>query len=333
MNRDNNTIWEIIERIQNNTASEDDRIMYENWLNEDEENKKVNELLWQVGYKMPKNIDAIKTNAYLKIQTVIKMDVMKRRMMIWRYSAVSSFALLFILSILFFSNRVLFKNKVVNLEIQTSYGQKTKTILPDKSVVYLYGGSSIQYPSAFRGDERIVQLRGEAYFEVEKDTKHPFIVETGILNVKVYGTHFSVKSYTEDSTFEAILVEGSVGLYNIDKGPELLRLKPNQKVVYHKDSHKLVLQNVNASQEISWINGRYYFKRETLSTIARQLERNFNIPIRIVSPELNDRLYAGYFDKNKSIFQILQTITLHSDFAYKLKNDTIIIYRLHNRPD
>jgi transmembrane sensor len=333
MNRENNMIWEIIERIHNNTASEDDRIMYENWLNENEENKKVITLLWQVGYKMPKDIDAIKSNAYQKILTAIKMDKMKRRMMIWRYSAVSSFTLLFILSVSIFINRIAFKNKVVNLEIQTSYGQKTKTILPDQSVVYLYGGSSIQYPSSFQGGARIVKLRGEAYFDVEKDTKHPFIVETGTLNVKVYGTHFSVKSYTEDSTLETILVEGSVGLYNIDQGPELLRLKPNQKAIYNKDSRKIVLQNVNASQETSWIKGQYYFKRETLSAIARELERNFNIPIRIVSPGLNDKLYAGYFDKNKSIFQIMRTMTLHSDFAYKLKNDTIVIYSIPNKPN
>lgn len=328
MNMDNDKIWEIIERVQNNTSSEDDRIIYENWLNESEENRRLSALLMRVEYKMPGNEAEIKTNAYKKIQSVVQEEKNIRRLKIWRYSAVASIALLIAVSVFMFSNRTQSHTDEIFLETQVPYGQRTKITLADNTVVFLNAGSYLKYPPRFVGKTRKVTLIGEAYFEVAKNAEHPFIVEAGSLDIKVYGTHFSIKAYPEEDIVETTLVEGSVGLCGPDGRAEMVRLKPNQKALFNRHTNKIQLQTVNAILETSWKDGRYYFKKETLPVIARKLERNFNIPIRIVSPGLNNRVYAGLFDKNKTIYQIMDLITRHNDFTYRLKNDTIVIYSL-----
>lgn len=328
INMDNDKILEIIEKIQNNTLSEDEKIIYENWLNESEENRRLSGFLMQVEYKAPENEAEIKANAYKRVLSVVREEKIVRRLKIWRYSAVASIALLITVSLFKFFSPSQNHRDEVYLETQVQYGQRTKVTLPDHTIVVLNAGSYLKYPPRFEGKTRKVTLKGEAYFEVAKDAEHPFIVETGSLDVKVYGTHFSIKSYPEEDIVETTLVEGSVGLFDTKGSTEMVRLKPNQKALFNKQTNKLQLQTVNALLETSWKEGRYYFKKETLPVIARTLERSFNIPIRIATPELNNRVFAGLFDRNKTIYQIMDLITMHNDFTYRVKNDTIIIYSM-----
>lgn len=106
--------------------------------------------------------------------------------------------------------------------------------LPDHTEVTLNRYSSLTYPERFKGDTREVQLQGEAYFEVAKDARHPFIVQAQEVNVKVLGTHFNVEAYQPDASIKTTLLEGRVAV-NIPHTGEEMVLSPNESAIYDKE--------------------------------------------------------------------------------------------------
>lgn len=323
-------IWEIIEQVLNGNSTEYTNRLLEDWMNSSNENRKAFEALKKIGFKYPSNFQEIKSNSFAKLQSRIIEEKTQRKLIIWRYSAVASIAILIACTFfgLFFYKSDSF-NKVPIIETKIPFGQKSKITLPDGTIVLLNSGSYLKYPVQFTGGQRKLFLKGEAYFEVTKDAKHPFIVETDLINIKVFGTHFNVKSYPEDNLFETILVEGSVGIYKSmnDNEKDIVRLLPNQKATYNRRTNKIDLINANAELAVTWKEGNHYFENATLATITKELERSFNVPIVINSSELQNTAFFGLFDKKKSVYQILDGIAKYGNFSYKLRNDTIVIQK------
>lgn len=322
----NNDIWEIIASMLNgDQISPEDMDVFNNWLAADESNRKTFETIQNSRHPQKELDKAGKEKIYAKIETSIQADRGIRRINYWAYSAVASIAILLTLTISHFTRDKL--NAASFIEVNIPYGVKSKVSLPDKTEVYLNSGSSLKYPATFSGNKRLVYLKGEAYFNVNKNPDQPFIVKTESLSVKVFGTHFNVKAYPEEDFFETTLLEGSVGVYRkeIDNA---LKLIPNQKLTYNRLSNKAGIIIVDAELTASWKDGKYYFEKETLQSIACKLERNFNIPVRITSPDLNKELFSGLFDKSKTIYQILDIMKLYKSFNYRSKNDTISIYKI-----
>ena len=130
---------------------------------------------------------------------------------------------------------------------------ETRTVrLPDGSSVMLNHYSSLSYPEKFQSDKREVELNGEAYFEVSKDPKHPFIVQTETIDVQVLGTHFNVDAYHDNLDVKTTLLSGSVAVSNKSKSVRMV-LKPNEIAIYNKVEEKLTRKVLeNAEDEISW---------------------------------------------------------------------------------
>src|SRR6185312_193071 len=114
-------------------------------------------------------------------------------------------------------------------------GTKSKIILPDGTVVRLNSSSKLTYNNDFNENVREVNLEGEAFFDVTKDAKHPFIVHTSNIDIRVLGTLFNVKSYEQDPTIETTLLRGSIEVFNKNdaSAPKVI-LKPNEKMIYRK---------------------------------------------------------------------------------------------------
>lgn len=113
----------------------------------------------------------------------------------------------------------------------TSRGLKKTLLLPDSTHVTMYADSKLSYPGSFKGDIREVQLSGEAFFDVAEDHRHPLIVHTGKMNIKVLGAAFNVKSYPEDEASETILFHGSIEVTLTDRPADRIILKPSEKLV------------------------------------------------------------------------------------------------------
>lgn len=153
------------------------------------------------------------------------------------------------------------------VSVSTPLGVKSDVVLPDGSRVRLNGGTRIVYPALF-GDERRVEVDGEAYFEVEHDARRPFVVVTGQVVSTVLGTTFNVHAYSEDENYQITLATGSL---LVDGGPESrsVRLRPGEQGFFERTSGLLSLRRVNVEQVLSWQEDRLYFRAEPLASIDR----------------------------------------------------------------
>lgn len=214
----------------------------------------------------------------------------------------------------------------VYTETTTPLGVTSRLILADGTTVTLNGGSKLSYPASFTGKERRVTLSGEGFFEVSKDAKRPFIVNSQKLSVKVLGTKFCFTSYPDDMNTVVTLEEGSVKALPLDK--------PNQNGIVLETAQQLILnnytgefqcRNVATEEYTSWMDGVLYFRNNTLDEIAKILERKFNVNIRIVSEEMKNDRYFAHFGNGENLDQILKLLSRKRSWRYEYKNGTIEI--------
>lgn len=318
-------IWEIIEEVLNGIPTSEEKQLFDSWINENGKNQNIFNTLKNIGLKKdPASGNEVKEKAYAQIQKTISREKATHKLKIWLYSAAASIALILAVKFAVFHFRPSFSPQVAYIETGASLGQKMKIVLSDSTVVFLNSGSKLKYPALFSGKQRMVFLEGEAYFEVSKDRKHPFVVNTGVINIQVFGTHFNVKAYHDEDLVETTLIEGSVGLTRKNDGKNRIMLKPNQKAVYSRKEKNISICKVDGELSTLWKDGKCYFDNETFESIIKNLERNFNVVIRINSESLKHKKYSGFFI-NKNVFQLLDAMKLHDNFNYKQNHDTIII--------
>jgi transmembrane sensor len=325
MVEENRDIFEVISSVLNGSATSEEKQLLENWINESEGNRKTFESFSRLGYvgNMDRSVFA-KRHVYDKVMNKIMIYRNRKKIQLWQYLAAASVLLLFITGTWLFVRISSNDNKVSVIETQNSLGIKSKITLSDGTVVYLNTGSRITYPSRFTGNKRLVNLTGEAYFEVAKDKEHPFIVKTDSLSIQVMGTHFDVKAYNEDDEITATLAEGSISISG--NCLSSIVMKPDQQLVYMKKDGKFLIRMVDAKSYSTWKDGEFYFEKENFPDIARKLEREFNITINIKSDALRKEIFSGEIEKGKNINQILDIMKRHRHFNYKIERDTITIF-------
>lgn len=205
--------------------------------------------------------------------------------------------------------------------LSTPTGGQYNIVLADGTKVFLNAVSSIKYPTHFNGDQRIVELNGEAYFEVAKDKSKPFIVKSGDQNIEVLGTHFNVHAYTNESVVKTTLLEGSVAVsYKNQKAI----LKPGQQANVSDKFAKIAIKQVDTEAAIAWKNGRFKFDNADLKTVMRQLERWYGIKTEYHGDVSDVRFNGGTF-MNKNLSEVLKVLEL-SNIKFKVEGKTIIVY-------
>ncbi|NOY95585.1 MAG: DUF4974 domain-containing protein [Chlorobi bacterium] len=222
-------------------------------------------------------------------------------------------------------NEVIVDNKKLDLSngdtessvvVQTliPYGSHSKIILDDSTVVYLNAGSKLIHPSRFEGKKREVVLFGEAYFDVSKNPEKPFIVKTSSLSIKVLGTKFNVSSYPEDNYIQTVLEEGSVSVMrnNSSLFEKEILLKPNQMLLFNKESQKSKIEYANIEFYTLWKEGLLKFKDQDLSRVIKQLERYYNITIKFGDPFDGLIKISGKLDLNGSRKEVFEYISIVS---------------------
>lgn len=197
-------------------------------------------------------------------------------------------------------------------------GQRTFITLADGSTVWLNARSSLQYPTTFNKKDRTVILKGEAFFDVEKNEDMPFIVKTEKYDIKVLGTEFNVEAYPDHKEFSTTLISGSVEISETDK-PETVLLKPDQKAVY-KDG-VLSVENIDNMNSTLWKDGLICFKDETFSTIFRKFEQCYGVQIDINNPALSAHKFTGKFRQSDGIDYALRVLQKSVEFNYKKEID------------
>ena len=204
-------------------------------------------------------------------------------------------------------------------QIVVPYGKRSKLFLPDGSTLWINSGSLISYASNF-STNRILNVQGEVYLEVKKDVAHPFVVKTNRLEVTVLGTSFNVTDYASDSESAVVLVRGSVDV-NIGNTVRK-RLVPNQRL--SNDHGKVNVDQVDVDKYICWKDDLMNCNGQKLNDILKSLARYYAVKIE-VSGNLKEELYYGNLDLNRTLEDVLATISLTTPLQIVKRNDVFYI--------
>lgn len=243
-------------------------------------------------------------------------------------------------------------------EVFAKPGAKSKIILPDGTVVWLNSGSKIYYAPQFKDSIRSVELDGEAFFDVVKDAKHPFVVHTSGIDIRVLGTAFNVKSYESDPTIETTLIRGLIEVVkkNENLGSKII-VRPHEKLIFNKEDHSLISSSINeginnkgtaASNSIkiistkisivsipntvpdtelvetAWIYNKLIVDGETFAEFAKKMERWYNVHIVFQNQNVEAYRFHSVFEK-ESLEQALKALQLTASFNYKINGNDIEI--------
>jgi transmembrane sensor len=205
-------------------------------------------------------------------------------------------------------------------------GSQTKIILPDSSIVWLNSASSLKYNKAYGKKSREVTLDGEGYFEVANKDVPPFVVRTSALTVNVLGTVFNVRAYTEDENVTVNLINGSVNLSLPTTGsPGMYRMKPNEQVVFNKQTQQFESSQTDATRSALWTTGKLCFVDATFGQITRDLERKYDVAIQIADNSIKSEMFSGSIDINLSLKEVLDYIDVDKKFTIRQQGDTLVI--------
>jgi len=207
----------------------------------------------------------------------------------------------------------------VNMII-TPKGGEYKVQLPDGSVVWLNAGTSLRYPSFFSGKERIVELDGEAYFEVAKNPAKPFIVKSAQGNVRVLGTHFNIRAYKAEGVMKTTLAEGSVVL---QQNGTAEKLQPGESGTITQNSNAIAVAAANVSQDLAWKDGWFYFDKTPLQEIMAQIGRWYDIDVRYEG-NVTEKRFVGKINRNARLAEVLNILRL-SDLHFTMQEKVLIV--------
>ena len=218
-------------------------------------------------------------------------------------------------------------DKLVYNEIKIPYGKTFHIALSDGTTVYMNAGSSLKFPVQFiKGHNREVTLEGEAFFEVTKDKKHPFVVKTRGVDVRVLGTKFNVSSYKEDAEINTVLVEGSVSLSNGANPKQKTLLVPGEKGSWSAGKQAIAVEKVDTRIYTEWMTGEIVFRKATFKEMVTKLERSYNVTIESNNQALLDKKFNASFNKNiESIDEVLDAMSKIQQFSYQRKGNEIKI--------
>jgi len=204
--------------------------------------------------------------------------------------------------------------------LATPRGGQYQLVLPDGSKVWLNASSSIHFPTAFTGNQRDVELTGEAYFEVAKNKEKPFHVNVKGMQVEVLGTHFNVNAYGDEGNIKTSLLEGSV---KIKSGQASGLLKPGEQAILGGNVNKIEIKKADMSEVMAWKNGLFQFDDAGITTIMQEISRWYDVEI-VYQGEIPVRRFEGKISRDAQLSDVLKILEL-SDVKFKVEGRTIVV--------
>lgn len=213
-------------------------------------------------------------------------------------------------------------------KLETANGQRKQISLEDGTQIWLNPQSSITYPDHFRGKTREVSLKGEAFFEVAKDKKHPFIVHSGQVNTQVLGTSFNIRSYVSQPSIKITLLTGRVAvrLEHAKNNLPAAEITPNQQVTYDKATGTIAEHDFpEAAQFLARREGKLIYKGTALTEVVNDLQLFYNIRVTLPGNMHNCLFYGNINIVDDPLLAMQQiALTFNGSFT-KIDNHTYTI--------
>lgn len=315
----------IIGYLQNNLTQEETDCFY-NWVNESASNKELFfeiKAMYDAGLPLSTPLETSESWGRLLNK---KKNSQSRRFNLWYQ--ISTYAAVALLAVAISSMYFLFFHEEDN-SLYSKYiggdGLEADVVeLPDGTHISLGSKTTFHYDKDYGKDKRIVYLEGEAYFDVAKQKDKPFIVKTKEQDIEALGTKFNVMAYPLDSLVITTLLEGSVQLKTMNF-PERTIMRPNQQLIYNRNTKQASLFHVDARQFTSWTTGYYYFYEQSLKAILDRLSHVYGMQFTVNSEILNQRTFTGTFYRGQSIKDIMEIVNLSIPIKYKIDDRHVTI--------
>ena len=283
------------------TLSEKDEI--EKWIISSEANKKLAKQIYYLSFAT-KTMDTLKRTDARAALKEVRGRIRRERQLQWGRWAQRAAAILAIpllLSTLYLWMNGNEQNKVNFIEIRTNPGMITSTILPDGTHVILNSNSTIVYPSHFDEKSRNVQLNGEAYFEVTKNSRQPFM-----------------EAYADDKTITATLVEGSIAMAYENKKSNWTEqeIQPGQEIVYTAAQQQIKIDQADVEVITSWKDGKLIFRDTPFKEVLKMLSKRFDVDFVVKNPKCFEASFTGVLEKQR-LGRILEYISVSSNIKFK----------------
>ncbi len=211
--------------------------------------------------------------------------------------------------------------------ITTPRGGQYKVTLSDGTTVWLNAASSIRFPVYFTGNERVVEVTGETYFEVAKNATKPFKVKTVNQEVEVLGTHFNINAYEDEASIKTTLLEGKVKVTVPGKSATQPArfLQPGQQSGISKSGQINIINNADTEEAVAWIKGRFQFENTDLRSMLRQFARWYDVDVEYRGPV--DLYFTGQLTRNEQVSKLFKQLELTGEVHFRMEGRKVIVTR------
>lgn len=324
-----NKYWDLTAKQLEGKATPGEQEELRRWLEADPEHKKqyqAQQELWRLTAPGPDpEVDA--NRAWQKVKAGIQPEQEKKNrvpglfeLLPMAYRVAASVALLFGI---FWLSRYLFY-PYYGMEVIETGSSQISIMLPDSSQVWLNRESKLIYDPDFDGTERLVQLEGEAFFEVRKNPERPFLIQANNTQTKVLGTSFNLRAYLHEPTVELVVATGKVSFSSINGSSEAI-VRAGDAATLERESAAIVQYSNPNENAWSWRSGRLKFEGQDLQSVLRDLERYYGVELQLQNPAIANCRFTGSFDQAEleGVLQVLAA-TLQLEYR-KQDNQTLII--------
>ncbi|WEK18642.1 MAG: FecR family protein [Candidatus Pedobacter colombiensis] len=207
--------------------------------------------------------------------------------------------------------------------VTTPKGGQYQIVLPDGTRVWLNAASTLSFPITFTDQtNRLVELKGEAYFEVSKNKAKPFIVKSDEQQVEVLGTHFNINAYHDEESTKTTLLEGSVKVAGKGMFGDEVVLKPNEQSILVGNKFSVI--PVDPEMAIDWKNGYFSFNKESLPAIMRKISRWYDVEI-VYQDNYTGNDFTGIVSRKKQVTEVLDLLELTGLVHFKIEGRRITV--------
>ena len=214
------------------------------------------------------------------------------------------------------------KGDVEQTTIRVPQGGEYGVVLADGTKVWINSESELKFPSVFKGKERLVEVKGEAYFDVTKDTEHPFVVKTGQTAIRVLGTSFNVCGYAEDGFEQTTLVSGAV---EVDYKGKHYKLTPGEQLEVREDGKEPIVKKVDVRLYTSWKDGMFRFLDMPLGELTVKLKRWYDVDFIFENDACKAYRFTGAVRKDVDFNEFIQLVESTTNVKFKINENNITI--------
>ena len=205
----------------------------------------------------------------------------------------------------------------------TPKGRKFRMTLEDGSFIHMNSVSKITYPNKFDGEEREIEIIGEAYFDINRDESRPFKIKVKDYSVEVLGTSFNVQAYEDEDDFSVTVESGTVKVMLDKEGKNTTILEKNQKLVFNPETNLTEIMDVDPDIDLSWRKGILKFNSTPIAKVEKILERWYGIDL-VIDREIYKKAFTGTH-QNENLKSVIESLTYATRTKYIVKGNSIII--------